>query len=165
MWWLIERGRAETPAVGHFVRVMWFHGDFLNGGITQVMYNLKEAAKEAIEPYAQSFEELGLAPIATVLRLADKTVSWTENSWEGIFGHEQEYDLKGVYNALAFGLPAEADERFDDLLPKGEDGEPKQVDWVSKAALKYARDHRGEFSKFIEHYKLELEEWTKPKGP
>jgi hypothetical protein len=165
MWSMIEVGRYDPGPISHFVRVLWFHFDYENGGLVQVIYNLKQARRERIEDYAQSFEELGLAPLAIVIRWADRRIAGG-HSWQSIFDRrpKDDDDLDLLYNALAYGRPGAyrndlgwCEDRLYELGLTGEDGEAAQINWVARAALKYARDHRAAFRSFVDQYCGEAE--------
>ncbi|MES1202973.1 MAG: hypothetical protein ABUS57_16165 [Pseudomonadota bacterium] len=144
LWDLIDPYNARSVAEHHFIRVMRFHGDFLNGGLNQVMYNVKAAWREDIGEYVAAFEVIGLAPFSTIIALADKEV-FVGVGWESVFNLNAA-DLDKVYSAMAFGVPVAQKEHFKEYLSEREPGVLDYVDWVARAALKYARDNIGEFS-------------------
>lgn len=143
LWELIDLANARSAPEEHFIRVMWFHGDFLNGGLNQVMYNVKEASRDRISDYINSFDAVGLSPFATVIALADKEIT-VGKGWQSIFNRKSA-DLDKVYSAMAFGFPVADQKRFKEFLSERADGYLHYPDWVARAALKYARDNVEQF--------------------
>lgn len=136
MWELINLGAGVTAPEQHFIRVLWFHADFLNGGLNQVIYNVQEFAKQSPEAYARSFDELGLPTLADIVRKAAQTVT-VGKTWQSVFNRDPA-DLDKAYKKKAFGSTNPGKWR---------------TDRVANAALRYAREHRPEFAAFIMHYR------------
>lgn len=147
LWSLMDHYNARTTAEAHLIRVMLFHGDFLNGGLNQVMYNIKEADGGQISDYVQSFDALGLEPFAQIVAMADAEVH-VGKTWQSVFDRPSA-GLDKIYTAMTYGLPMTDSDRFEEFLKVGESGHYELTDWVARAALKYARDNIGEFAHLV----------------
>ena len=128
---------AQSDEEVHFVRVINFHGDILNGGLDQALFNHKLEISDVI----QSYRELSMHPIATLLVTARKQVT-ISRFWRGLFSRP-ESDFDSLYLAMTYNLPYACNDLQDDAeFP--ETG--IENDWVDRLALKYARRNRIYFS-------------------
>ncbi len=138
MWSFIDPENATTAQELHFLRVLWFHFDFENGGLNQVMYNKKSYIAECI----QSFREIGLGCLADVVQIAQRQVV-VGTSWRSVFNRPPA-EMDHLYRAIAYGNPFDSpyrDEKFEEFAPPIIDNFYQSTDWVVRTALKYARDN------------------------
>ena len=54
-------GEGQTPQEKHFERVMYFHGNVLNGGLSQAIYNMQAELKAV----PNALLGIGITAIAT----------------------------------------------------------------------------------------------------
>ena len=129
-----------TPHEKHFERVLGFHGNILNGGLNQALFNMPEE----IQFVPHSYRELGMNPLATIVELAIQKANIGDN-WESVFDCPA-HKLDDVYIAACYNLPYACNENQDDTeFPDSHN----DIDWVDRMALKYARANRKHFHAIV----------------
>ncbi|MEM1380857.1 MAG: hypothetical protein AAGH41_09555 [Pseudomonadota bacterium] len=131
---------ATSTEEKHFARVLNFHGNVLNGGLNQAIFNTRKMLKQV----PNSFRCVGIAPLATLIELAiSKTRVGTHWTW-AFSADRNQFDP--VYIAMCYDLPYACLEHRDDPMFQLHDSD---VDWVERILLKYARDHRSAFQSIV----------------
>lgn len=130
-----------------FLRVLFFHLDFLNGGFGQVMNN----RRDSLEKDCNAYRTLGLDPLALVIELA-------LNSHRNFFKKHvfKSSDLKSyeaIYVAIAYDL-SYACSKFSSSL----NADDEMSDWVQRMALKFARENRTHFPNIISAWEQEVKQ-------
>lgn len=127
-------GEGQTPQEKHFERVMFFHGNVLNGGLSQAMYNLSTE----LSLVQNSYRELGITALATLIEIAIQRYKAVD---EIVFEDEADA-LDQIYTAASYDLAYACNQNEPDSELAGSGGD---VDWVDRLALKYARKNRDDF--------------------
>ncbi|MEM9360910.1 MAG: hypothetical protein AAGB04_32465 [Pseudomonadota bacterium] len=131
-------GEGQTPQEKHFERVIYFHGNVLNGGLSQAIYNLPSE----LSAVPSSFRELGITALATLIEIAIQNSKVVD---EDLF-EEQAQALDQIYIAAGYDLGYACNNYKPDDELTGSEGD---IDWVDRLALKYARTNRQDFGFLI----------------
>lgn len=131
-------GEGQTSEEKQFERVMMFHGNVLNGGLSQAFHNMSSELASVLN----SYRELGIAALATLIEIA---MHQSEVVDEAQF-EQQAIALDEIYVSACYGLAYACNEYKPDHELAGSDGD---IDWVDRLALKYARKNRNKFGFLI----------------
>jgi hypothetical protein len=130
---------ASSSAEQAFRDVLLFHRDLLNGGLSQALDN----NSDDLPRFVSAFEQVGLAPIAAIIRLSHRLVVTAQAREQ--FPEDDLEALTGLYVAATYNLAyVGAGYRSDPDFPLEGVG-----DQVERIALRYARNNVAEFAAVV----------------
>ncbi len=120
---------------------MNFHGNVLNGGLNQALFNLKPQVADVIF----AFRQMEMAPIANLVLVA-QAVGHDRQVWLEVYD-EEPHPLDGAYIAATYDLGYACN---DNIQIEEFNAGQNLPDWVDRMALRYARKNRSQFKRLID---------------